>query len=270
MSSKRDNSAIYRMYDGFVARASNIPNFQVGQKADVDYDITELANNFVSAQNCGNEFLCDVYCSALMVRYWHMIAKIHKMLKPFGISVEEVVNILYESLNKAFKYQSWLNAEKYISKSAKGAEKVINQCITSTVSNYIKALKVNKNTMFVENTDDDFENSVTYIDNYTNYFGCTELVQRLLDMDEFISAIVVDMVAYKDMTTKKLLYKEMHSLGKNYLTSFLSKYTIKDDNRFVKEVRLFKDSNELEQEKIINKSIKYLKNNEEFVRLFVC
>ena len=270
MSVKRDNSAIYRMYDGFVARASNIPHFQIGQKADVDYDITELANGFVKAQNENNEFWCDVYCSALMVRYWHMIAKIHKMLKPFGISVEEVVNVLYESLNKAFKYQSWLDDSKYVSKSDKGAEKVINQCITSTVSNYIKALKVNKNTMFVENTDDDFENSVTYDDNYDSSFGCSELVQSLLDMNEFMPAIVVDMIAYKDMATKKMLYNKMSKLDENYFAYFLSKYTIKDENKFVRDVRNFNDSTDKAKESIINKSIKYLKNNEEFVRLFVC
>lgn len=267
---KKDNSEIHRLYKELVARASNISDFQVGQIRDVKYDITELANNCVNAIDSEDYFWSDVYYSALMVRYWHMIAKLYDRLKSYKISVEEVVNVLYESLTKAMRYRSWLDETKYISKESKGAEKVINQCITSTISNYIKALNTNAVKMIVDNKDEDFDNSVYDNDSYYDYFGCKELVQKLIDKDNYITAMTVEYIAYKDMSSRKLLVNKMSKLTDDDILSFIRKYKIKDENLFVTQLRKFINLSDRDKTKEINKSIKYLKNNEDFVRSYLC
>ena len=270
MAGKKDNSTIHKMYRELVARASNISNFQVGQIRDVKYDITELANNCVHAIDSNDSYWSDVYFSALMVRYWHMIAKIYDMVKQYGVSVEEVVTVLYESLNKAMKYRSWLDDSKYISKESKGAEKVINQCITSTVSNFIKSYNIKTLDMYVENTNDDFENSVTYNDSYYDSFGCSELVQKLLNKNEYMTAMIIDLIAYKDLTSKRSLITFLNRLDNSYIRSFINKYKITDENIFLNKVEEFRNSSEREKSREVNNSFKYLKCNEELVRSFIC
>ena len=126
------------MYNNFVERASCIKGFIVGQKEDVPYDITDLANNYCDAQDRGDEILRDAYISALMIRYWHMISIMYKKTEQFDIDAGTCLEWLYDSFAKAFKYKSWRDPNKAISKDKKGAEKCFNQCITSTVANKIK------------------------------------------------------------------------------------------------------------------------------------
>lgn len=270
MAIKKDNSTIHRMYKELVARASNIPNFEVGQIRDVTYDITELATSCVNARNNNDTFWSDVYFSALIVRYWHMVAKIYDKVKLYKISVEEVVTILYDSINKAMKYQSWLNEDKYISKDKKGAEKTINQCITSTVSNFITALNINSVKMFVENTDEDFDNSVSYNDSYDSSFGCVELVQKLIDKHDYTTAVIVDLIAYKDLTFQRILNNRMSKLSNDYLKSFMQRYDINDIKNFTEAVNNFYSSSSRERTRAIKNSLKYLKDNEDYVRSYLC
>lgn len=270
MTGKKDNLTIHRMYKELVARASNIPNFQVGQIRDVEYDITELANSCVYSIDAGDKYWSDVYFSALIVRYWHMVAKIYDMVKTYGVSVEEVVTVLYESVNKAMRYRSWLDDSKYISKETKGAEKVINQCITSTVSNFIKSFNINSLKMYVDNTDEDFENSVTYTDSYYSSFGCSELVQKLINRQDYMTAMIVDLIAYKDLTSRKLLINFLCKLDNSYVKSFRNRYKLSDENIFLKYVEGFNNSTEKEKNRAINNSFKFLKSNEEFVRSYIC
>ena len=270
MSNKKDNSTIHKIYKDLVASASNIPNFQIGQIRDVKYDITELANNCVIAQDKHDDYWSDIYFNALLVRYWHMIAKIYDMLKQFKVSVEEVVNILFESMSKAMKYRSWLNDDKYISKSSRGAEKVINQCITSTVSNYIKAFNIKSVKMLVDNDDEEFETSVTYNDSYDAYFGCSELVQKLIDKQNYFTAMIVDLISYKDLTSKNLLSDKLSCLDNNYVVSFMSRYRIKYERDFVAMIKSFEKMTKQEISKEVSRSMKYLKNNESLVRSIIC
>lgn len=270
---KKDNSTMYRLYDGFVARASNISNFIVGQKQDVPYDITELANGYINSEAVNDNFMCDVYFSALMVRYWHMIAKIYDMLKQYKVEVEQVVTILYESIAKAFKYRSWLKSDKYISKSDRGAEKVINQCITSTVSNYIKALNVNKVKMISEASsldDPDNELYVSSNDSYNALSGCAMLIDKLVDKREYLQALIIDAISYQDCSSKKSLQDMMVAMNLNYLHNFSSKYVVKNEKDFLNSMKEFVCLSDNLKIKELNRCLKNIKNNEEFIRSYVC
>ena len=267
MSNTKDNTAIYRVYEGLIATASNISNFVVGQKQDVDYDITELANGYIQAEQNNDKLLCDAYTSALMIRYWHMIAQIHRKLKQFNVGVEEVVNILYESIHKAFRYRSWLDSSKHVSKEARGAEKVINQCITSTVSNYIKALNVNKNKL-IDNSVDlaDVESSVSYND-YYNLSGCRNLVAKCINNRDYLLAMIIDCVSFKDCDTKRAICK---NISDAYVNSFIKEYHVKDCEVLKKEFRNFNNLSETLKTREISRCIKQLQKNEMFVRSYLC
>ena len=273
MSSKHDSSTMFRIYEGLVARASNIPNFMVGQIRDVPYDITELATNCAFATNNKDDFTSDVYFSALMVRYWHMIAKIYDKVKGYGVDVESVVTILYQSIAKAIKYQSWLNTEKYISKSSQGAEKVINQCITSTVANYIKALNVNKVKMLNDSVSlDDTENQIQIYENddYKAVSGCGMLISKLIEKKKYLDALVIDMISFKDYSTKKSLQEGVLGINKRYLANFVAEYDVQNEVGFITDMNKFIDMPDSSKIKELTKCLKGLKNNESFIRSYVC
>lgn len=273
MVNTKDNSTIYKLYNGFIASASTISNFVVGQKQDVDYDITDLANKYVQYRNINDNMMCDAYFSALMIRYWHMIAQIHKTLKPYGVSVEEVVTILYESINKAFRYQSWLDETKHVSKEIKGAEKVINQCITSTVSNYIKAFNVKKEKLFDNLVSiEDAENDFVFRDSYSSLSGCKLLINALLDRQEYLLAMIVDLISFRDCTSKKVVLNKILLLQKNssYFKEFVKLYSVKNDSKFFETMNNFVMLSDKNKSREITKAIKQLSNNEKFVRSFVC
>ena len=60
-------------YQIFKQKALMIPNFVLGKKEDVEYDIDILANKFCNAIDRHDEVEKDMYFSALVIRYWHMI-----------------------------------------------------------------------------------------------------------------------------------------------------------------------------------------------------
>lgn len=118
-------------YKHFVECARQLPGFVVGQKEDVPYDITELANNYCRAYDANDKQKMSQYISALMVRYWHMVVMTYNTSLSTRLEFDDIVSWMYEAFEKAFKYRSWLDPEKAVSKDPKGAEKCINQCITS-------------------------------------------------------------------------------------------------------------------------------------------
>lgn len=273
MSSKYDSSTMFRIYEGLISRASNIPNFIVGQIRDVPYDITELATKCAFATNNKDEFTSDIYFSALMVRYWHMIAHIYDKVKGYGVDVESVVTILYQSIAKAIKYQSWLNDEKYISKSYHGAEKVINQCITSTVANYIKALNVNKVKILNDSVSlDDEDNQIQIYENddYKAVSGCGMLISKLIEKKKYLDALVIDMISFKDYNTKKSLQEGLLKVNKKYLTVFIAEYNIQNEVDFINEMNKFIGMSDNLKIKELSKCLKGLKNNESFIRSYIC
>lgn len=194
------------MYKSFVNSASIIPNFVVGQKEDVPYDITELADNYCKACDEGNENLRNAYISALMVRYWHMIPLLYEQSKSCRVEMEDMVSWVYESFEKAFQYRSWKDSSKEISKDPKGAEKCFNQCITSTRQRWYKHFnqKCRRGNFVSESLDEHLEkgDSVLFdneVEDNRKDIQIKMSVSSLVEQGRLLDAIVVDAIAYQDV-----------------------------------------------------------------------
>lgn len=200
------------VYNSYVKCARGIPGFIVGQKEDVPYDITELANGYCKAIDERNELKKSQYISALMVRYWHMVVYAWKKSEGLRVDIEDIAMWIYDAIAKAAEYRSWQDVTKYISQDPKGAEKVINQCITSVCINNRKLLKRNErkinhltyslNALLPGSDTKSPSTTLTYLDVISGepdaYSTCDGIVQRYIDKGKVISAIILDNIMYFD------------------------------------------------------------------------
>lgn len=208
------NNIIFDMYESFESCAKTIPGFIVGQKEDVPYDITELANAYCKAVDANDEIKKNQYISALMIRYWHMVSVIYEQSKSTRLVVADIVSWLYEAFDKAFTYRSWQDKTKAVSRDPKGAEKVINRCIYS-VRNYWYQIfnkdkrKINFMTYSLnDNPERDFHtssgvsNEKDYFDiipSYDEFVSCgRDIVQKYINEDRILEAFIVDAIMYQD------------------------------------------------------------------------
>lgn len=201
---------IRELYNSFMADAKRIPGFVAGQKEDVPYDITELADMYLLADEEGDESAKSMYLSALVVRYWHMTTILYGNSKTLPIEREDVVDWLVDAILKALHYRSWLNPDKPISKDRKGAEKCINQCITSIRQWWFKNLNQlkRKGNKYLQSLDDsayaDSEDGrkTTVLDTVESYDDreslCGELIDKALRDGDVLAGIIIDGIAYQD------------------------------------------------------------------------
>lgn len=195
------------LYMNYANCALSIPNFKLGNKEDVEYDITELANNYCDAVDCHNVIRTNQYIGALFVRYWHMVPYIYEKLKGYGFEITDIPSILYEGFEKAFKYRGWRDSSTDISRDPRGAEKCINQAITSTVQGYLKFFytKKRRNTLttysldaMLEDVNNDHTDLIACTDDLSSSLNCESLVEACLDSGKVLEAIIVDAICFKD------------------------------------------------------------------------
>lgn len=203
---------ISEMYTSFASEALRIPGFKLGQKEDVPYDIQELADMYLLAEDQGDRQAMSMYFSALMIRYWHMTSYLYNKSDTLaGITREDMVDWLADALLKAFKYRSWQDPSKAVSKDKKkGAEKCFNQCITSMRQFWFKhynQLK-RKDDKELQSLDDeaypgsDKELKVTLMDTVGQeeeiISPCDEIIGSALDSGKLLAALVADGIVNRD------------------------------------------------------------------------
>lgn len=249
---EKEMQSINRMYADFCAKASNIPGFRIGQKEDVTYDITSLANAAVKALDEHDDQTYEAYVSALMVRYWHMVPYLYNQSRSSRLELEDMAMWIYDGLAKAFKYRSWLDPNKAVSKDPKGAEKCFNQCITSVRQYWYKhfntnASKINYLALSLdelrESLGDSFDDSIPQQMVLEENDSCKDIIQSLIKQDKVLEALVIDRICYGDSfkeTTiiddngrrksygfdERKLLKSFKSINDGYLRAFGLAYGI--------------------------------------------
>ena len=292
-------SDIYRTY---VQCAQGIPGFIVGQKEDVPYDITELANEYCKACDDKDELKRSQYMSALMIRYWHMVVMTYEQSKSTRLEVDDIASWIYEALEKAFTYRSWLDESKSISKDPKGAEKVINRCIYSVRNYWYRNFnkgkrKVNFNTYSLDTVVKvDKNETVPQIEliagDDTCYDSSRDLVQLYIDKKKIVSAIILDHIMYQNcfketvkaevtdeedeegnpviinhyeskFSTSKLV-RALKAIDNHYLDYFMDVYSVNEDDLVAAVNKLLSLSNQSINTRI-KKTLAYVKDNPEEV-----
>ena len=232
------------LYQIFKQKACQIPGFVEGKKEDVDYDIHILANAYCKAIDENDDVKKDMYFSALMIRYWHMI--LYFKNKSPNVEMEEIVSWVSDGIQKAMKYRGWLNDPKLIGK-VKSAEKCINQTITSkraqfyTLSNASKRKQefLDDCKVFLDALEE--REAETYLGVDDKFYPVdVNVVQSLLSDDKCLDSVIVDLIMNGNCVSKKFsvtkLIDELTSLNDSYFDYFKEKYGVKDISRIKKIV----------------------------------
>lgn len=231
-------------YSTFVNIAKGLDGFVVGQKEDVPYDITDLMNGYCKAKDAHDEIKMNQYISALIVRYWHVVTMLYNKSLSTRLEFDEIVGWVYESIEKACKYRSWLDINKAVSKDPRGAEKVLNQCITSTRQYWYKHFNQDKrkiNFLISDSLDETIpfnHNDVpvriieTIEDPESNICmdDGKEFIQRYLNAGKLFEAIVLDSIMYQDSfidSEKTSVVGQDEETGENIeITKYNSEFSI--------------------------------------------
>lgn len=205
MQNKEYEQMLSTSYKNFVDCARTIPGFIVGQKEDVPYDITELINGYCAAKDAGDETKKSQFMSALFIRYWHMAVYLYKQSLSTRLEFDDILSWMYDAFEKAAYYRSWQDANKEVSKSPKGAEKCINQCITSIRQYWYKNFNQdNRKANFTASSLDvsvpsaDDESGTAVVDTLTDSSddvtidGGRELIRGMFDSGRYLEALVLD------------------------------------------------------------------------------
>ena len=250
MNEERNESMdklLYEMYRGLVGCANGLPNFIVGQKEDVPYDINELANGYCKAIDTNNSLKKNQYFSALMIRYWHLIPYLYEKSKTLGIQIYDVYSWLVQGIQKAMKYRGWLDSKQKVYNDPRGAEKCINQCITSVRGNYFVEnnrykrdyCKSGYALVFLDETTDE-EEALTYGD-FVSYDMMPEtfktdiydLMTYLSKHQRFMDMLVLDFIIENNfMVNRSGLVDAVKNINIDFIRKFNDKYSLNRDDSF--------------------------------------
>lgn len=210
---------------------------------------TQLANGYCDAQDGNDVSMMDAYFSALMCKYWYMIPYLYsRRNKGINISIDDVIGWVSDGLLVGFKLRSWKDPSKPISRDPKGAEKVFNQCITSTVQMFYRAQSAYKRKLSsatnylvysLDKMSDDYdEDRVRFDDSIDNSYEIVEdvddstsnLINYLVKTKKVIYALIIDTIniGNEEFLNKRKIGRNLESLlhNKDYIKSFSNNYNV--------------------------------------------
>lgn len=234
-----------QLYQIFNDKAQQIPNFVAGKKEDVDYDIDILANKYVEAVDNEDEIAKDMYFSALVIRYWHMI--LYYKNNSAGVDVEEIFSWICDGIQKACKYRGWLKDPKLIGKK-RSAEKCINKAIDSVRAQFYVLSNAQKRKfefldegkVFLDSLEEREQESYLGVSE-TFYPIDVDIVQSLIRDRQYFESVVVDLIMNGDCVSSKLsfhkLKRELGTLSPSYYNYFKDKYKVKNMNNIKEAIK---------------------------------
>ena len=197
------------LYNSLADVARTIPGFVLGSKEDVPYDITELANQYCSAVDNKDSRKEEQYLCALFIRYFYMIPLMYPKFKGYKLEIYDMAGWLHEGFNKAFKYRGWLDESQEVSKDPRGAEKCINQAITSVIQGHLKyfyqlkrrdeLVTYSLDAMLAESSD--HSNILAQDDAYKDELDCNSIISEFIKQGKIFEALIVDAICYRDTFT---------------------------------------------------------------------
>lgn len=175
------------------------------------YSIDELANAYCDATDTGDEVLKNVYISALILRFWYTIDKMHtsNTVAP-SLDHEDFFWWLYEAIEYACKYRGWRDETKKLN-----AQQCINKCIETIKLQKYYDMRLDKHKAVnhccsidapIAGGDDDSAKSLadvleseSTIEDLTSSCAAISLVQSYIDRNKLIEAILLDNIAFNDV-----------------------------------------------------------------------
>ncbi len=230
------------------------------------YSIDELANAYCEAVDSGNEPLKDIYISALILRFWYTIDKMHNSntVAP-SLDHEDFFWWLYEAIEYACKYRGWKDTSKKLN-----AQQCINKCIETIKLQKYYDMRLDKRKVVNHccsldapisgESDDTAKSLADVLESEERVDDSSEgdailLVQSYINRNKIIEAILLDNIAFNDvqkhfkktvkaknLDSEDLRYTEHSSefwpyrlvqivskLPASYKREFLTRYTISEE-----------------------------------------
>lgn len=174
------------------------------------YSIDELADAYCEAVDTGNEPLKDIYISALILRFWYTIDKMHNSntVAP-SLDHEDFFWWLYEAIEYACKYRGWRDTTKKLN-----AQQCINKCIETIKLQKYYDLRLDKRKVVnhccsldapISGDDDEASKSLgdvleseERLDDHSTADAIL-LVQSYINRNKIIEAILLDNIAFNDV-----------------------------------------------------------------------
>ena len=174
------------------------------------YSIDELADAYCDAVDSGNESLKDIYISALILRFWYTIDKMHNAntVAP-SLEHEDFFWWLYEAIEYACKYRGWRDTNKKLN-----AQQCINKCIDTIKLQKYYDLRLDKRKVVnhccsidtpIGGDSDDGGKSLADLLEAEDHMEDRDgddailLVQSYINRNKIIEAILLDNIAFNDV-----------------------------------------------------------------------
>lgn len=197
--------------------------------------VDDLANGYVQSSDNNDEVKRSFYFAALMLRFWYKIEKMYLTCHSIsGYDREDCAALLAECINIACQYRGWLDETKHLN-----AQQCINQVIgtrgaPAVIYEYNRGRRMaNVNTTSLDDTsasDNDEVSMLDAIEDDSDYIGDTEsnaavtsIIQRYINQDKIVEAIILDTIAFNDTiryTTKKVKQANADGETQEYKQSF--------------------------------------------------
>ena len=211
----------------------------------------ELCRKYKEIERSGETQLLDYYISAIVLNFWHVLAKTFNKQNIKILSEEDCYECLIESILFVLSEEAWEDPAQSIYKDEKGPEKAINLTFQQNIINLFVAnqrhkRKASSNALSLDNTlkdseDDETETFISLLakDELSSIleqlFWKDKVKQYFTDKD-YISAFVTDLLI-KDPTlieiknnqyviNSKRVARELNELPLNFASQFSKDYNI--------------------------------------------
>lgn len=228
----------------YVQSANHIPDWRQMSR-------NELCRKYKEIERSGETQMLDYYISAIVLNFWHVLAKTFNKQNIKILSEEDCYECLIESILFVLSEEAWEDPAQSIYKDEKGPEKAINLTFQQNVINLFVAnqrhkRKASTNTLSLDNTlkegdEDDSETFVSLLakdelSTLLEQLFWKEKVKQYYQEKDFIAAFVTDLlikdtslVESKDdkyVINARKLAKELNDLTPSYAYQFSTDYDI--------------------------------------------
>ena len=190
-----------------------------------------------SASSIENGLLKDSYVAAIMLNYWHKIAKFYNRCKLVA-SPEDVHMWLTISVMYAIDTRQWENENSSVYQDPNAPDKIINRCMECRRITFYQQLnrfnrKINSAILSLDSLTEDYKDAVspTSLDSYL--YEVHDLIAKNFEIGEYLIALILNALLYETWEVsqgniKKLVaYLKKLSITESEILS--ERYDIKPD-----------------------------------------
>lgn len=207
-------------------------------------DKNDLVRECIRKENTADY---DIYISALLYRYWGLIAKFYSMSTNLA-TPEDCYSWLIDSIMYALNHRQWENPESAIYNDPKGPDKVINRCMKSSRLIFYqfqnrKKRKKEYQYVSIESLKEELNSDCIDIEDESSRFDDSSfdipfLIEQTFRKKEYFLAFLLDCICIEDVFdftegytqfNLKRLSKYFRKIDIDYVKYFSKKYNIEYD-----------------------------------------